>query len=135
MALILPPNWCLVFFRDPESKFTSAQVKKILEGRGLTVTGTAEPFSIQWEDGPTLSASIQRGKSIETVLRGLVGRSRKYAQLVPGCDAQITIVLSNVVAVLDEINTLIELQATLQDATQGLMYTSWNQKFSAPGEQ
>ena len=31
-------------------------------------------------------------------------------------------------------NTLIEVQATLQAATSRLMYNAWNQQFSAPGD-
>ena len=33
---------------------------------------------------------------------------------------------------LDEINTLIEVQCTLQDATAGYLFNSWNGKLSAP---
>jgi hypothetical protein len=62
----------------------------------------------------------QRDSEIETVIRGLVGQRRKYRTLIPGCDAQIKM--------------LIEVQSTLQKATQGLMYMSWNDDFAGPNE-
>jgi len=34
--------------------------------------------------------------------------------------------------VLDEINTLIEVQCTLQDATSGYLFNSWNGEVSGP---
>jgi hypothetical protein len=37
-------------------------------------------------------------------------------------------------AMLEEINTLIEVQSTLQAATGGLMYLSWNHNFAGPDE-
>jgi hypothetical protein len=76
--------------------------------------------------------SIQRGPEIETVARTLVGQRRQYRDFLPGCDTQIKIELDDVDATLDEINTLITVQSALQDATNGLMYTSWNQNFGAP---
>jgi hypothetical protein len=134
MALILPRNWCLIFFRDPEAQFTPARLKQVLQDARLTVTGDAEPFVVRWHDGPTLSVSIQRGSYVETVIRGLVGQRRKYRTQIPGCDTQIKIELPDVEEVLDEINTLIEVQSTLQAATRGLMYMSWNHNFAGPDD-
>jgi hypothetical protein len=134
MALILPRNWCLIFFRDPETQFTPARLKRVLEDVGLTVTGDEQPFSVRRHDGPTLLVSILRGSYVETVIRSLVGRRRKYRTLISGCDTQIKIELSDVEEVLDEINTLIEVQSTLQAATRGLMYLSWNHNFAGPDD-
>lgn len=134
MSLILPANWCLIFFRDPDRSFSSAQLKRTLDDTGLTVSGETEPFSVRWGEGPLLQVSIQREAHLETVVRGLVGKHRKYSALIPGVDAQIKIEAIDLDEVLDEINTLIEVQVALQDATSGLMYMSWNQNFSAPGE-
>ena len=134
MALIVPRNWCLIFFRDPQAQFTPTRLKQVLEAACLTVTGNEQPFPVRWDDGPTLFVSIQRSSHIETVIRGLVGRRRKYHTLIPGCDTQIKIELSDVEEVLDEINTLIEVQSTLQAAARGLIYTSWNDNFAGPDD-
>jgi hypothetical protein len=134
MALILPRNWCLIFFRDPEARFTPTRLKQVLEDARLPVTGEEEPFAVQWPDGPALFVSVQRGDYVETIIRGLVGQRRKYRTLIPGCDTQIKIELSDVEEVLDEINTLIEVQSVLQAATRGLMYMSWNHNFAGPDD-
>lgn len=39
MALMLPPNWCLIFFRDPAREFIPARLKRVLVEARLTVTG------------------------------------------------------------------------------------------------
>ena len=132
MALILPANWCLIFFKDPDEKFTTAQMQLSLKKSGLSVSNEAEVLSVRWGDGPILKVSIQRGSHLEAVLRGLVGQHRKYSSFISGVDAEIKIEISDLNEALDEINTLIEVQATLQDVTQGLMYMSWNQVFSPP---
>jgi hypothetical protein len=134
MALMLPPNWCLIFFRDPEAEFTSTRLKQVLTSTRLTVTGDEQPFAVRWHNGPTLSVSVQRGSYVETMIRGLVGQRRKHRTLSPGCDTEIRIELPDVETVLDEINTLIEVQCLLQTATRGLMYLSWNQHFAGPDD-
>jgi hypothetical protein len=132
MVLILAPNICLLFFRDPEAKFTPERLKQVLGNRGATVTGDIQPFAVRWGGGPTVYASITRGEFVETIALRLMGRGRKYRDLIAGCDTQIEITFHNLDEVLDEINTLIEVQATLQDATGGLLYRSWNHTFSGP---
>jgi hypothetical protein len=109
-------------------------MRQLLRGVGLTVTGRKEPFSVRSGDGPTLYVSIHRGSYIETVIRGLVGPRRKHRTMIPGCDTEIKIVLSDIEEVLDEINTLIDVQSTLQAATHGLMYLSWNHNFAGPDD-
>ena len=81
-----------------------------------------------------LSVTVRHATSVETVVRGLVGRRRKHRNLIPGRDAQITIELPDVEAVLDEINTLIKVQSTLQASTGGLMDLSGNHNFAGPDE-
>lgn len=132
MALILPRNWCLIFFRDPETKFDTSRLREVVAAAGLSATAGGEPITVQFGEGPKMKLSIARGKFLETMVRGLVGTQRKHKDLVAGCDAQIKIEIENLDEALDEMNTLIDLQASLQNATGGLMYNSWNQEFSAP---
>jgi hypothetical protein len=64
----------------------------------------------------------------------LAGDKRKYENVIATCDSEIRIVFEDIDETLDEINTLIEIQTTLQSATNGLIYTSWNQNFFMPEE-
>jgi hypothetical protein len=63
-----------------------------------------------------------------------MGRARKYRALAAASDAYIEIKFEDLDEVLYEINTLIQVQITLQETTRGLMYCSWNQTFSVPDE-
>jgi hypothetical protein len=122
----------LLFFRDPRAEFTPERMTEVLRDAGLTVAGQRQPFAVDCGTGPTMSVSIQRGTQIEAVIRGLVGNRQQYREHIAGCDAQIKIELNDVDKTLDEINTLIQIQTALQEATSGLMYLSWNQQFTAP---
>ncbi len=134
MGILVPINWCLIFFRDPDHEFTPDQLRQVLVAARLSVTGDEQPFAVQYHNGPILSVSVQHATYLETIISGLSGLRRKHRPLIPGCNTQITIELPDVEAVLDESNTLVEAQSTLQAATGGLMYMSWNLKFAGPDE-
>jgi hypothetical protein len=132
LAFFIHPNQCLLFFRDPKAEFTAARLKQILADDGVTSEGDAEPFALRWGDGPTLYASLIRGEVAAVLAGRLMGRGRKHRALAAASDAYIEIKFESLDEVLDEINTLIQVQVTLQKATGGLLYCSWNQSFSAP---
>ena len=136
MALMLPPNWCLFFLRDPERAFTTERLRECLRAEGLTVTGDAEPLAVRYKKrpGPTLFVSISRGPHLETIVRGLVGRGRKYRKLIPGIDTEVKVEFHDLEEVLDDCTTLNHVQWGLQAGTGGLGYNSWNQAFFGPGE-
>ena len=125
---------CLLFFRDPEAKITLAHVRQVLEDRGLTVAGKDPVLAVTWGDSPTLRVAVTRGEVAKVLLARLLGKSRKHRTFASSCDAYVEITFDNLEEVLDEINTLIEVQTTLQEATAGLCYRSWNQTFSTPEE-
>ena len=135
MAFFIHPNLCLLFFRDREGKFTPERLKQVLEDEGVTVTGEKQPFALRWGDGPTLYASMERGKVAEILASRLMdGRDQEHRGLIAGCDAYIEVAFESLDEVLEEINTLIVVQGALQQATGGLMCRSWNQTFSGPGD-
>ena len=128
------PNTCLLFFRDPDARFGAARLRELLADRALTVTGDEPPFAVRFRDGPTLYLSLTRGDEAEVLASRLMGRGHGRRDQTAGCDAYIEITFDDLDEVLDEINTLIEVQATLQTATGGLMYCSWNQNWAGPDE-
>jgi hypothetical protein len=132
LAFFIHPNQCLVFFRDPEAAFTPARMKQVLADYGVSAEGNGEPFALRWGDGPTLYASIIRGEVAAVLAGRLMGRGRKHRALANASDAYIEIKFESLDEVLDEINTLIQVQITLQQTTRGLLYCSWNQSFSGP---
>jgi hypothetical protein len=132
LAFFIHPNICLLFFRDPEAKFTPERLKQVLGENGVTVTGDQQRFALRSGTGPTLYASITRGEVAAILAGRLMGRRRKHRTLAAGCDAYVEITFESLDEVLDEINTLIVVQGALQEATGGLLYRSWNQTFSGP---
>jgi hypothetical protein len=132
LAFFIHPNICLLFFRDPEGKFTLESLKQVLGDEGVTVAGDGEPFALRCGDGPTLYASITRGEVAEVLASRLMGRGRKHRGLIRGCDTYVEITFESLDEVHDEINTLIVVQEALQQATGGLLYRSWNRSFSGP---
>ena len=135
MTFFIHPNQCLLFLRDPEVAFTPERMKKTLLEAGVIAEGEKEPFALRWGDGTTLLyASIVRGEVAGVLAGRLLGRSRKYRKLAAANDAYIEITFESLDEVLDEINTLIVVQAALQQATGELLYRSWNQSFSGPDE-
>lgn len=134
MAFFIHPNQFLLFINDPESKFTPARMKDALAEEGIRTEGKAEPFTLQCGDGPKMFASIVRGTTASFLATRLMGKARKHKALAETCDAYIEIKFESLNEVLDEINTLISVQSSLQKATGGLLYRSWNQSFSGPEE-
>jgi len=134
LTFYIDPNQCLLFFRDPEAAFTPKRMRQVLADKGMAPEGEAEPFALRWEDGPTLYVSIVRGEVAPILASRLMGRGRKHRNLAESCDAYVEIKFESLDEVLDEINTLIIVQSALQQATGGLLYQSWNQSFSGPGE-
>ena len=104
MALILPPNWCLIFFCDPEAKFTPARQASSFKDwpDGIGERSRCSPKARRFRR--CSSRSIK--KAIETVIRGLVG-PRQHRDADPDGGSEVKIQLSDVEEVLDEINTLI----------------------------
>ncbi len=74
MALIVPRNWCLIFFRDPQAQFTPTRLKQVLEAAHLTVTGDEQPFPVRWLR-PDAVCAIQRSSHIGTVI-AVVGHAQ-----------------------------------------------------------
>jgi hypothetical protein len=134
LTFFIHPNQCLLFFRDPDATFTPERLKQALAETGVTAAGDAEPLALRCGDGPILYASIVRGEVAAVLAGRLIGRGRKHRALAAASDAYIEIKFESLDEVLDEMNTLIEVQAALQAATRGLLYRSWNQSFAGPDE-
>jgi hypothetical protein len=124
-------NRCLILFRGSGKGLEEA--RRLLAGRGLSVTRRGEALAVRWRRGPVLLVRFARGKAAQREARWLAAGTPHVEQL-GNCDARYEITFKDLEKVLDEINTLIEVQCTLQDATQGFIYRGWNDNLSPPGE-
>ncbi len=122
---------CLILFHQPD--FDLARANALLTERGLSVTSNGDSLFVRWSDGPTLGVALRRGPKVQAEATK-IGRGTSHAVALAACDAQLEISVADLEEVLDEMNTLIETQATLQSATGGWMFNTWNEQLSAPDE-
>lgn len=61
-----------------------------------------------------------------------LGEGTPHAAELSRCDVRFEILIDDLNGVLDETNTLIDVQLTLQDATSGFMFNTWNQELTGP---
>lgn len=108
-------------------------VHTLLSKRGLTVTETEDELLVRWHEGPELRVSLERGSQVQ-LRAAKIEKNTPHALTLAGCDASLKISFDDLNEVLNETNTLIEIQLTLQDATKGWMWLSWNKNLVFPEE-
>ena len=118
-----------ILFHNPNFGLDDAY--KILSERSLEITREDDVLLVQWYGGPLLRVRLARGADVQNEATHL-GKGTLYASSLDTVDAQFEITFDNLDDVLYDINTLIAVQATLQDATNGFLYNTWNQKLSPP---
>ena len=74
-------------------------------------------------------AGVRRGGPREAAE---IGAGTAHEDALRGCDARFEIGIDDLDAALDEINTLIEVQSALQDASRGFLFLPWNGNLSEP---
>ncbi|MDQ2732416.1 MAG: hypothetical protein M3Y56_12220 [Armatimonadota bacterium] len=129
-----PQSW--IMFHKPG--FELAEAVNAFARTNLFVTQQGETLLVRWNDhptleaGPTLQVHFLSGTAVQDEAVALSKRSnaKPYASVLLQCDSRFVISFDNLEVVLDEINTLIEVQATLQEATDGILYNNWNKQIS-----
>jgi hypothetical protein len=103
----------MIFFRTGRGDLDTAAT--VLAGRGMSVRREFQPYgdelTVGYPDGPQLRVAFTQMSS---------------------CDARYEILIDDLDGVLDEINTLIEVQLTLQHATGRFTFHSWNGRLDGP---
>jgi hypothetical protein len=61
-----------------------------------------------------------------------IGKGSPHSAAMRKCGARFEIVIDDLDVALDEFNTLMEVQAALQDASQGFLFLPWNGNLSEP---
>jgi hypothetical protein len=120
-------NRCLVFFDNDH--FTLDDATQVLRDRKLSVSPRGGALDVQWEHGPVLHVRLVRDRTVREEAARL-GAQTKYAERLAKCGSCLEITFADLDEVLDEINTLIEVQSALETATGGIYYNCWNGRFS-----
>jgi hypothetical protein len=61
-----------------------------------------------------------------------IGRGTEHAEAMAAFDARFEVEFDDLEDALDEINTLMEVQGALQDASQGYLFLPWNANICKP---
>jgi hypothetical protein len=84
-------------------------------------------------DYPELRIAYAHGKYVR-VEAASSGEKSPYAAEMAECDARFEILIDDLDEVLDELNTLMEVQWELEDLTRCFTVNSWNGNVSGPDE-
>ena len=119
----------MIWFRN--GAFTLDDAQRTLAAHPLTVQRNSDFLTVRWEDGPILTIRFQSGEAVRHEAIA-IGSTSAFATDLSNCDARFEITFDSLDEVLEEINTLIDVQLTLQDATRGILFNSWNQLLTPP---
>jgi hypothetical protein len=119
----------MVFFRSGVSDLDAAA--RSLAGYGLTVARQGEQLSAGRSGSPQFHIRLATGQSVRDEAAE-IGEGTPCEAAMSECDARFEIGIDDLDAALDEINTLMEVQGALQDASQGILFLPWNGSLSEP---
>jgi hypothetical protein len=120
---------CIVFFRDDVCDLEAAVAP--LRSYGLTVTPVSNHLVAERPGSPQFRIHFVRGPIVEAEAAE-IGAGTPYEAVLGECSARFEISFDDLDEVLDEINTLIEIQGALQEISQGYLFRSWNSTISEP---
>ncbi|BCM89198.1 hypothetical protein IAD21_01042 [Abditibacteriota bacterium] len=123
--------FCFVLFYRPDFELNEAEM--LLSGRGLLINRAQDYLLVKWHEGPELRVFFAEGEDVRREAEEIASRT-SYKAKVSGFDRRFEIGFDDLDEVLDEINTLIEVQLSLQEATGGFLFNSWNGQLTAPDE-
>ena len=106
-------------------------VRSHLSFIGMMVADRDGGLAVRYADEPHLFVHLVAGKKAETLREDLLESVPEEVGLAE-CSQGLVITFENFRESLREMNTLIEVQAELQELTSGYMYRSWNNTLAAP---
>jgi len=119
-----------IFFHKPG--FALGEAEAALRRKGLLRVSRKEEFlTVTWKGSPPLQIHYVQGEGVRKdatrVSRGTVleGRMRDF-------DAAFVITFENLDDVLEDADTLIEVQLELREATDAVISRTWNDQLSGP---
>lgn len=119
---------CTIYFDSPE--LTIQSVKASLQEDGLFVKESTGALFVRWSDqGPELKVIHRAGADVR-VEAAAIGLSTEYEDRLLRCHYAFDIEFNDLNAVLDEVNTLIQVQHILLCTSEGVAFNSWNSALS-----
>ena len=127
-------NGCtLIFFRAGRGDLDTAAVA--LAGRKMAVRRVAGEFGeelvVGYRNGPELRVAFRQESFVQQEAEE-IGADTSYAAEMKLCEVRYEIWIDDLDQVLDEINTLIEAQVTLQTVVGGFLFNTWGGDVHGP---
>jgi len=110
---------------------TLDDAERALRTTRLTVTRDGDRVGVRWGKGPELHIGLSHEPHVR--LEAAEVAETHARPEIARCDRRFEVGFDDLDAVLDETNTLIEVQMTLQDVTGGYITMAWNGNLLAPG--
>lgn len=120
---------CLVCFKSEECDLEGA-VNSLVRYR-FNVVRHGEVLCVDRGDGPHFKVTLETAEHVQEEANEFA-KSSKFSSEMSKCNARFEIVIEDLDAALDEMNTLMEVQGALQDASKGYLFTPWNGNVSGP---
>lgn len=114
---------CLIFCSSDRTSLNDA--KTALEKDGLSVESNNNRLICFRDNSPRFTIRFIQ-EEVLAEAKTLGEEYPNYRSRLKNCDARFEILFDDLSEVLDEINTPIDIQLTLQDTTEGIVFTSWN---------
>lgn len=115
---------CLIFLTADSSNLEEAQAA--LTSCGLTVEGDRHELVCFRDNSPEFTIHLNSEVEVQTEALEIAEENPNYRSRLKNCDARFEIYFEELSEVLNEIDTLIDIQITLQDIAKGIVFTSWN---------
>ncbi|MGC4892869.1 hypothetical protein [Micromonospora sp. DT31] len=125
LTCVWPREGCVVYFTGPATLADAAQCLKHME-----VAEEGDRLTVQWHGGPRMEMTFDAGPGIAAEA-AYFAEERGVPELA-ACDRRFLVTFDDLDEVLDEINTLIDVQLWLQSLTKGHVLYSWNDEVSPP---
>ena len=120
---------CLVFFRPGACQIDKAA--STLTGYGLTFLRQGDELTASRPGSPQFRVRLSAEPSV-AVEAAEIGEGTPHETALRECGARFEIVIDDLDAALHEMNTLMEVQGALQDASRGYLFVPWNGTLSEP---
>lgn len=100
---------------------------------GLEVTRQPDSLTVSYDDGPEFRINLNTDGYVQEEAADL-GQEFGHAEALSRCDRRFEVHFDDLEQVLDEMNTLIQVQGELQSLTGGYAFLAWNCELVPPDE-
>lgn len=120
---------CMVFFQSNKCNLEDAY--QCLVSYGLTVNRYEKKLLCFKNDSPQFTIGLATGEHIQQEAEE-IAKDTPHTEAMSRCNARFEVFFDDLDEVLDEINTLMDVQGALQDASGGFLFTPWNGNLTKP---